>query len=132
MGKVMERTAGAGSRRRAPTRAPRRRLAKAYRVRLAGALGIATVRDLHALLREAIATGSPVTLDAAAVEAADTAALQLLYAFVRDGRDRGIEIVWKAPPERLRRDAERLGLGAPLGLTGTGVQRLRTTERVPK
>lgn len=85
-------------------------------MRLPGALRIGTVRDLHSKLREAIAAGRPVTLEAEAVETADTAALQLLYAFVRDGRDRGVEIGWKAPTERLRRDAERLGLSVPLGL----------------
>lgn len=120
MDNVMERAAGAGGKQTAKARTPRKRPAKApaaHLVRLSGALGIGTVRDLHCALREAIDAGCPVTLDAAAVEAVDTAALQLLYAFVRDGRERGIEIVWKAPPERLQRDAERLGLGAPLGLT---------------
>lgn len=123
MVKVLASAAGR-KRRSASNGSPRKRSAKAAPgdlsaqvIRLPDALRIGAIRDLHAMLREAIDAQGCVTLDAAAVQTADTAALQLLYAFVRDGRDRGVQIVWEAPTENLRRDAERLGLGARLGLT---------------
>lgn len=79
-------------------------------------LRIGNVRTLHATLSEALASGEDITLDASAVQSADTAGLQLLYAFVRDSKRRGQAVTWREPNAVLRRDAGLLDLDAALGL----------------
>lgn len=91
--------------------------AAAHRVLTLGPeLRIGAIQALHASLREALASGEDITLDATAVQSADTAGLQLLYAFVRDSKQRGQSVTWCEPNAVLRRDAGLLGLDAALGL----------------
>lgn len=87
-------------------------------VQLDAALRIGSVAALYARLRDAIDGAEQVTLDAARVESTDTASLQLLYAFVREGRERGVEVHWHAPAKPLCRDARLLGLSVEMGLAG--------------
>jgi len=87
-------------------------------VQLEATLRIGSVGALYAKLRDAIDGAQQVTLDAARVESTDTATLQLLYAFVREGRERGIEVLWRAPAKQLCRDARLLGLSVEMGLSG--------------
>ncbi|GAP66178.1 hypothetical protein MBSD_n1481 [Mizugakiibacter sediminis] len=96
----------------------RRRGERAAPLRLAlqPALRIAGAHALREQLLEALAAGRPVVLEAGAVESTDTAALQLLCAFVREGRERGIAVEWRAPAPALARDAGLLGVAALLGL----------------
>jgi anti-anti-sigma regulatory factor len=85
-------------------------------VTLADSLDIAQVQTLHATLREALARAQPVALDAAAVQRVDTAALQVLAAFVRTAQARGVAVSWRTVPESLTRAAGLLGLRDVLGL----------------
>lgn len=102
---------------RKPAVAKASRSAAAHRVLTLGPeLRIGTVHALHASLREALASGEDIILDAAAVQSADTAGLQLLYAFVRDSKQRGQSVTWREPNAVLRRDAGLLDLDTALGL----------------
>ncbi len=73
-------------------------------------LDISIAADLHQTLKKALESGTPVTLQAHQVERADTAALQLLVAFMRAAHSRGITVSWNAPSAALRRSAQLLGL----------------------
>ena len=57
-----------------------------------------------------------VVLDAANVERIDTAALQLLCAFVRDRQARGLKVQWQGSSPALQEAADLLALRPLLGL----------------
>ena len=73
----------------------------------------------HALCALA-AHPAPVVLDAAAVQRVDTAALQLLAAFVRDRRLAGRAVCWQTPSAALETAARLLGMSSMLQLDGAG------------
>jgi len=77
-----------------------------------------TVKDAAALqvtlLQVVDADG--VTIDAKSVERIDTAALQLLCAFVRDRAARNLNVSWNGVPQALAQAAALLGIGALLAL----------------
>ena len=58
-----------------------------------------------------------VVLDVANVERVDTAALQLLCAFVRDRRARGLKVEWRGHSAPLLEAAELLDMRTLLGLS---------------
>lgn len=102
---------------RARNRATRNTREHSHVVELEAALRIGSVAALYAQLRDAIEGAEQVTLDAAKVQSTDTASLQLLFAFVREGRERGVEVHWHAPAKQLCRDAQMLGLSVEMGLS---------------
>jgi ABC-type transporter Mla MlaB component len=57
-----------------------------------------------------------VSLDAANVERIDTAALQLLCAFVRDRQARGLKVQWQGTSTALQEAADLLDLRTHLSL----------------
>ncbi len=59
-----------------------------------------------------------VTLDASALQRIDTAALQLLAAFVRDRRIGGRAVTWRGAEHALEPAARLLGMSDLLGLAG--------------
>jgi phospholipid transport system transporter-binding protein len=79
-------------------------------------LDITRIGTLCEDLRARLVAARPVTLDVSAVARVDTAALQLLTAFVRGARARGITFAWHRPSEAFTRSADRLGLSQELGL----------------
>ena len=81
-------------------------------------LDISRVHELHEQLKQVLQYGDDVRLDAATVERADTAALQLLYAFVQEARANGVTVEWHEPATALYDAARLLGLEAGLGLSG--------------
>lgn len=62
----------------------------------------------------------PVTVDAAAVQRIDTAAVQLLAAFVRDRRLAGRDVHWRAPSAALAGAVHLLGMDSMLQLEDAG------------
>ncbi len=72
--------------------------------------------ELKSALCALLAHEGPVTLDAAAVERIDTAALQLLAAFVRDRRLAGAALQWRAVSPALHSAARLLGMDTMLAL----------------
>lgn len=94
--------------------------ADAHRVVALGAeLRIGNANALQAMLCEALESGDEIILDATDMRSADSAGLQLLYAFVRDSKARGISVSWQMSETILRRDAGLLGLDKALGLKDT-------------
>jgi len=88
-------------------------------VALGAELCIGNANTLHAMLCEALASADEIILDATDVRSADSAGLQLLYAFVRDSKARGKAVSWQMSETILRRDAGLLGLDKSLGLNDT-------------
>jgi phospholipid transport system transporter-binding protein len=80
-----------------------------------------TVRDSVALrqaLLDLIDDPLPVTLDVRAVERVDTAAMQVLCAFVRDRAAAGRVVSWLGGPESFVEAVSLLGMSKTLGLRG--------------
>ena len=92
-------------------------LASADTVVLTSVEDITRVHELKALVLEAL--DSPfevVTIDASSVERTDTAALQVLMAFVRDMRRNGRRVEWSGAGEGFLRAARLMGLCGVLGV----------------
>lgn len=87
-------------------------------VALSAELRIGNARALQAMLSEALASDGEIVIDATAVQSADSSGLQLLYAFVRDSKARGLAVSWRVSEKVLRRDAGLLDLDNALGLNG--------------
>lgn len=80
-------------------------------------LDISTSGELKASLVNALGSDAQVVLEADSIEKADTAALQLLSAFVNDAKAKGLAVQWRQPSAVLLRSAELLGLTEFLGLS---------------
>ena len=82
-----------------------------------------TIRDATELLGQLMLRlehSAPLYIDAAKVERIDTAALQLLVAFLSDRKARRRAVVWLECSESLMRAAGALGLTSALALTPAG------------
>ncbi len=77
---------------------------------LEGDVGIANVNELHEELCEALQQTSKVTIQAASLSHVDTAAAQLLYAFVRDAKKLDVEVQWQGVPESCLKIFQVIGL----------------------
>ena len=82
-----------------------------------------TIRDAAKLLGQLmlrIEHSAPVYIDAALVERVDTAALQLLVAFLNDRKSQQRAVVWLDCSDALMRAARSLGLAGALALAPAG------------
>jgi ABC-type transporter Mla MlaB component len=79
-------------------------------------LGISTVNELYRSLRQLFESGQTVELDVSRVERVDTAALQLLCAFVCDSNALGRKIQWYRPTSALISSAKLLQIHRLLAL----------------
>ena len=77
---------------------------------------ITVAEEYRLKLLDALNKLQSVNLLAKKVERADTAALQMLCAFVKDANTAGISVNWHEPSKNLRQAAELLGLIKPLNL----------------
>jgi len=75
--------------------------------------GIREGAELHKQLLAQLNCAEPVTIDIAAVERIDTAAIQLLYAFERARLAAGRELRWRGASETLAQALAVLGLTLP-------------------
>lgn len=75
-------------------------------------LTIACCAEIYAQLLAAMAEGQAVSIDVSRVTKADTAALQLLYAFQRDARAQGLVTIWSNPSKVFCDAVDILGMGA--------------------
>jgi len=82
------------------------------RVALAADCSIAQVAAFKKRLEALLERPAPVTLDASEVRRIDGAAAQLLAAFVRERRSRGLAVSWAGNAEPVREAAQLLGLAA--------------------
>jgi ABC-type transporter Mla MlaB component len=83
-----------------------------------------TVKDaasLKAALIDVVASSATVAIDVRSVERIDTAALQLLCAFVRERAKRQLGVKWLDCPKAFLEASRLLGVNAILGLPEAGV-----------
>lgn len=73
-------------------------------------LDISGVGELHQQLSKALKGGQAVAFDASQVQRADAAGLQLLAAFCRTARSRGVTVNWRQASEVFTQSASLLGL----------------------
>lgn len=70
---------------------------------------ISTVADAHSELK-ALLGNDKVVIEAAQVERIDGASLQLLYSFIEEAKEKGVDVVWDSPSEALMNSAKLLGM----------------------
>ena len=85
-------------------------------IKLQNELNIRQVAELKLQLSEALMAEGDINLDAADVDAADTAGLQLLVAFVQQGRLKKKSIEWRNVTEGFLGTVKLMGLHDSLGL----------------
>ncbi|MDE2049706.1 MAG: STAS domain-containing protein [Gammaproteobacteria bacterium] len=85
---------------------------------LAAQCTVAEAESLKSELARRLDESGPVTLDVSALQRIDTAALQLLAAFVRDRRTAGRAVEWRGKAAALDTAAGLLGLNVTLELPG--------------
>jgi len=88
-------------------------------IKLQNALDIRQVAELKLQLSEALMAEGDISLDAAAVDATDTAGLQLLVAFVQQGRLKNKSIEWCNVTDCFLDTVKLMGLDDSLGLNGS-------------
>lgn len=79
-------------------------------------LSIANVSEWKKQLSELLLKDTPLSLDAAALTRVDTAAIQMLSAFIIQVRSSGQEFSWVEPSETLKSTAQCLGMSEYLAL----------------
>lgn len=85
-------------------------------ITLEASVDVSMAAELRGTLDMALAGEGPLSVNAAAVERADTAGVQLLLALSREAARRERPLIWQAVSPALRDTAARLGLDAALGL----------------
>jgi len=108
--------AARGPSRRRGAAAPKSRAAGQRPLALTAECTVAEADSLKAALARRLEDAGMVTLDARALLRIDTAALQLLLAFVRDRRSAGRPTEWRGHAPALDAAAAQLGLADLLGL----------------
>ena len=91
-------------------------MGKKTTVSLGSALDIMHASGLKTRLASALAKNLPVVLVSDKVEKADTAGLQLVYAFIKKAESQGNEVSWQKPSDMLYQASELLGLCQALKL----------------
>ncbi|WP_196137319.1 lipid asymmetry maintenance protein MlaB [Aliikangiella sp. G2MR2-5] len=91
-------------------------MGKKTTVSLGGALDIMNVAGLKARLEGALAKNLSVVLISDKVEKADTAGLQLIYAFIQKVEKNGYRVNWQKPSDALIQASEILGMQEALYL----------------
>lgn len=84
-------------------------------------LTIAAVADFKGELATALETQSEIVLNGGNVDAADTAALQLLCALFLDAASHDIDIRWEDASQTLRNSAKTIGVSGIIGLENSTV-----------
>lgn len=79
-------------------------------------LTIAQVESLHEKLEQVSNESQEVSLNGGAVVKADTAGLQVLYAFIQEIKKQGADITWSSSSDELKEAADLLGLRESLVL----------------
>ncbi len=73
-------------------------------------LTIADVESLYKQLKTLLKSEATVVIDAHEISSVDTAALQLLGAFIHEAGSHGIEVRWQEPSAVLRDSVHRLDM----------------------
>ncbi len=102
----------------ASAKSPRRRVRDDGSLTLAAECTVAAADSLKSELARRLDESEPVVVDVSALQRIDTAALQLLAAFVRDRRTAGRAVTWRGRAAALETAAGVLGLHDMLELPG--------------
>lgn len=79
-------------------------------------LSIANATEWKKRLSDLLHQNPPISLNASALSRVDTAAVQLLLAFVTEAKKADVEFTWVEPSDALKTTAKCLGLSASLVL----------------
>ncbi len=79
-------------------------------------LTIADAESLYQRLKTLLSGETAVVIEAHEIEVIDTAAIQLLGAFVQEAGSHGISVKWKMPSAALRTSAHRMDMESLLML----------------
>lgn len=81
-------------------------------------LTVANIHPIHEQFESLVddQKNDHILLRASAVQRADTAGIQLLYALVVAAKERQIALSWDSPSEKLRTAAHILGMAGHLGI----------------
>lgn len=109
-------SAKASATKSAPKAAPKENKTSVASLRLYSRLAIKDVTEFKKTLHETLQTSNEITIDASHVEIVDTAALQLLLAFVKEVKKRSGSIKWEDVTESLRDAAHLLDIENELGI----------------
>ena len=77
---------------------------------------ITVAEEFRLKLLDALSKAQTVSLLANKIERADTAALQMLCAFVKDAKTKGVSVKWSKPSKNLCSAVDLLGLSQVLEL----------------
>ena len=77
---------------------------------------ISSVADVHSELKKLLSKES-IVIEADQVERIDASSLQLLYSFVEEAREKGIDLTWNSVSDVLRNNAKLLGMEDALQLS---------------
>ena len=91
-------------------------MSKKTTVSLGNALDIMHASGLKTRLTTALAKNMPVVLISDKIEKADTAGLQLIYAFIKKVEHNGHSITWQKPSATLYQACELLGMSQAIKL----------------
>ena len=86
------------------------------RIELAAVCTIEEASAIASTCKDALERAVPVSIDAAAVQRIDTAAMQVLVALVRTASERSLPCCWDGVSEAVTEAADRLDLGQHLHL----------------
>lgn len=85
---------------------------------LEGSLGIAEVEALHQRMTAILQANVDITISTEQLGRVDAAGAQLLYAFVREVKQRSLPLQWSSVSPALLEALNALGLTAPMGIEG--------------
>ena len=91
-------------------------MSKKTTVSLGNALDIMHASALKTRLTTALAKNMPVVLISDKIEKADTAGLQLIYAFIKKVELQGSTVTWQKPSDMLYQACEILGMSNAIKL----------------
>ncbi|TLS66293.1 STAS domain-containing protein [Mariprofundus erugo] len=83
---------------------------------LEGSLGIAEVEALHQRMTRILQANVDITISTEQLSRVDAAGAQLLYAFVREVRQRGLPLKWTSVSDALLEALNALGLNDHMGI----------------
>jgi anti-anti-sigma regulatory factor len=66
---------------------------------------------------KALLSNEKIILDGKQVERIDAASLQLIYSFIEEARENGVDVAWRSPSEVLTHNAKLLGMEEALQLS---------------
>ncbi len=84
-------------------------------ITLEGSLTIAEAEAMHLQLSQILNANVDITIEAEALSRVDTAGTQLIYAFVKEAKNRSLSLTWKSQSDALAECAATLGLTEGMG-----------------